>query len=162
MSLTRLRSSSSADEPAEARKVLGQISSVWLVQAAVALLQLFYVAVTSRSVDEFGFGSYATAMAITGMVGILVNSGLTAASARRPTDDLAGQRALLTVAVLLGLMSGAGIFLTAAAWAEFWGQPGSSEAYAASVLPWCSGRMWESAAASCAGRTGFAPSTPRP
>ena len=96
---------------------------VWVSQILIMGLQLVYAGVTSRAIGSAGFGSFAVALAATGLGGILASSGLANAAARRTGDDISGDRAIVTAAALAGLLMA--LFFAAAAplWARLWGNP---------------------------------------
>lgn len=86
-------------------------------------LQLVYAGFTSRIIQPAGFGTFAVALAVTSLGGMLANSGLASAAARRPSEDLHGDRAIASASTGVGLIV-AGVFAaTAPLWARLWANP---------------------------------------
>lgn len=96
---------------------------VWVAQILTMGMQLVYAGVTSRAIGPAGFGSFAVALAATGLGGILASSGLANAAARRTGDDISGDRAIVTAAALAGLLVALVFALGAPLWARLWGNP---------------------------------------
>ena len=105
------------------RTVARQVSVVWVVQIVTMALQIVYAGFTSRAIEPAGFGTFAVALTVTALGGMLANSGLANAAARRTDDDVQGDRAIVTTAAAVGLVV-AGVFaITAPLWARIWGNP---------------------------------------
>lgn len=118
-----------------------QIGGVWAVQTVQVVAQLGYAAVTGRVIGPAGFGAYAVALAIYGFVGLVAVLGLGNAAARRPSDDPAADRRLVSYSLLVG----GGLSLTTALAAELLSRVWAAEAAIGSIrlvsvaiafLPW--------------------------
>lgn len=90
-------------------------------QAITVVAQFGYAAVTSRLVGASGFGSYAIALAVAGLVSLLSAGGLAQSVSRMADLNVQRMRALLAYSVLLGSASAVFIWLTASFWADLWG-----------------------------------------
>ena len=60
---------------------------VWVAQILTMALQLVYTGITSRAIEPAGFGTFAVALTVTALGGMLATSGLANAAARRTADD---------------------------------------------------------------------------
>ncbi len=96
---------------------------VWVAQILTMALQLVYTGVTSRAIEPAGFGTFAVALTVTALGGMLATSGLANAAARRTADDVVGDRAIVTLALGVGLTVGGIFALSAPLWARLWGNP---------------------------------------
>lgn len=112
---------------ARSSRVAGQVSGVWGVQIMAMLLQLGYTAVTARTFPADVFGYYGIALAIAAPLAILAGLGLANATARRPDDDEQGDREVVGVALLSGVVAGLLLVLVASPLAALWGSPGSAD-----------------------------------
>lgn len=110
------------------------IGAAWTYGAQLATIaaQFGYAAITSRSVDDAGFGAYSIALSISSIFGLIANGGLGQTVARMQVLERESLQSLLTFAVVLG--SGAALLLavTADFWAGLWGAPD-----AATAIRWC-------------------------
>ena len=97
------------------------VSMVWVAQILTMALQLVYAGITSRAIDPAGFGTFAVALTVTALGGMLASAGLANAAARRTADDIGGDRAIVTLALGVGLIIGIAFALTAPLWAQLWG-----------------------------------------
>ena len=100
-------------------------------QLITVVIQFLYAAVTSRTIDPDGFGSYAIALAVSGLLTLLAVGGLSQAVARMEVLELARLRSLVTYAVALGAGLGLLMWLTAPLWANLWG-----DSDATSIIRW--------------------------
>lgn len=105
------------------RTVARHVSLVWVAQLLTMAFQLVYAGVTSRAIDPAGFGAFAVALTVTALGGMLANSGLASAAARRTTEDVQGDRAIATAAIGLGLIVAGAFLVSASSWARLWGNP---------------------------------------
>ena len=92
-------------------------------QAATALLQFGYAAVTSRLVPDTGFGAYAVAMSLSAFVTLFAQGGLGEAAARTPELHRGKLSFLVIVAIGLGLAAGLLVILLARPWTVLWDAP---------------------------------------
>lgn len=99
------------------------MSWVWVAQIVTMALQLVYAGFTSRAIDPAGFGTFAVALTVTALGGMLANSGLANAAARRQADDVQGDRAIVTAALAVGLVIAGAFAITAPLWSRLWGNP---------------------------------------
>jgi O-antigen/teichoic acid export membrane protein len=109
-----------------ARRLLAGASWVYGAQLLTVLGQFGYAAITSRSVDADGFGAYAIALAVTGLVALLAMGGLGQTVSRMDIVDRARIRPLVSYALLLGASCGLLLFLSAPFWAWLWGVEAAS------------------------------------
>lgn len=96
-------------------------------QLVTVAFQFLYAAVSSRAVSPSGFGAYAIALAVTGLVSLLATGGLGQTVSRMIEIDRQRLRALVTYALLLGAIAGSVLLLSAPVWAWLWGVEASSE-----------------------------------
>jgi O-antigen/teichoic acid export membrane protein len=113
---------------------------MYAAQLATIVFQFVYAAITSRAINPAGFGSYAIALAVSGLVTLVAVGGLAQAVARMDALTLGRLRSLVTYATLLGAVAGAFMWCTADAWAYLWGDQGATAivrwlAIGASVAP---------------------------
>lgn len=104
-------------------RLVRQVSSVWAVQLFQLVTQLVYGIVSARAIAPAGFGAYATALSMAGLGTLLANAGVSNATARRQTEDVAGDRALASVSVLLSALAATLIVVLSAPWASLWSDP---------------------------------------
>ena len=97
-------------------------------QVVTAGAQLFYAAVTSRLVTDTGFGEYAVALSVFGLIALLANGGLGQAAARLREINGGVLSALSFYAYGLGILAAGSLLLTADFWAAVWGAPHSAGA----------------------------------
>lgn len=90
-------------------------------QALIQVIQLGYAAVASRLLSPSDFGSYATALAAVGLLGLFANVGLDAAMSRSAEQSAAETRSVATFAVIVGGFLGVVTFALAQPWATLWG-----------------------------------------
>ncbi|TLM84550.1 hypothetical protein FDW83_07500 [Pseudarthrobacter sp. NamE2] len=109
-----------------ARRLLAGASWVYGAQLLTVLAQFAYAAITSRAVGPDGFGAYAVALAVTGLVSLLATGGLGQTISRMNVMDQARIRPLLTYALILGVVCGLFLLLTAPFWGWLWGVESSS------------------------------------
>ena len=99
-----------------------------LVQVATSIVQLGYAAFSSRLVGEAQFGQYGVALSATALVGLIANSGLGLSASRMTSDSEDEVRAVITVALLMGLAAATVLFFGANPWAALWGDRGAAPA----------------------------------
>lgn len=87
------------------------------------LLQFGYAAITSRLVDDVGFGAYAVALSASALIILLANGGLSQTIARMQFLDSAQVSALSAYALGLGAVAASVLFLSAGFWANAWDTP---------------------------------------
>jgi O-antigen/teichoic acid export membrane protein len=109
------------------RRLLAGATWIYGAQLLTVAAQFGYAATTSRLVSPGGFGAYAVALSVTGLVALLAMGGLGQTVARMVDPQRERLRALVTYALLLGLVAGAAIYLTAPLWAWLWGVPSALE-----------------------------------
>lgn len=97
-------------------------------QLVTIIVQFAYAAVTSRIVDQFGFGEYALALAVGGLVGLLVNGGVGQAASRAQSIFPGALSALALYSLMLGVVGSVALFATADLWANLWGVPSAGDA----------------------------------
>lgn len=93
---------------------------------AVMGLQLGYAAITSRLLAPSVFGAYAVALAGMGVLSMLNGSSMGQAAARRDHDSVQLDRALVTLALLMGTAVAALAMALAGPWGNLWGIPESA------------------------------------
>lgn len=108
------------------RKLLQGAAWIYGSQVLTVLAQFAYAAVTSRLVGPAGFGSYAIALAVSGLVSLIAVGGIGQAVSRMVVIDDVRLRALVTFALLVGLGAAALLWLTAPLWAALWGDPAAA------------------------------------
>lgn len=97
------------------------------MQILTVVAQFAYAAVTSRLVGPEGFGAYAVALAVSGLVSLLATGGLGQAVARMEDLQRTRLRALVSFSLLLGLVAAGFVWLTAPVWGSLWGDAQSTE-----------------------------------
>lgn len=102
-------------------------------QLGTAILQFLYAGVTSRLMGAEGFGAYAIALIVSGLVTLVANGGLGQSVSRMIEVDQSRLRGLTSYAVLLGLAGATALFFTAGLWASLWGSADSE-----SLIRWLS------------------------
>lgn len=90
-------------------------------------LQLLYATVTSRMLSPSDFGSYAVALAGVAIMGVVGGSTLELAAARREHDSPSLDRALVSMAGIIGCAALALAVLLSGPWAHLWGIPDSQD-----------------------------------
>ena len=95
-------------------------------QAVVQIAQLGYGALTARILSPSDFGSFATALAAVGLLGLFATVGLDAALSRSGEQTPADIRSMATVATLIGAVLGIATMLLAGPWATLWGDPSAA------------------------------------
>lgn len=96
-------------------------------QLATVVLQFGYAAVTSRLVDDVGFGAYAVALSVSALVTLLANGGLGQAVSRMHTLNGGRISALGVCAIGLGIAGSAVVFFTADFAAQLWATPAAAD-----------------------------------
>lgn len=91
-------------------------------QLITVLAQFAYAAVTSRLVDPAGFGAYAIALSVSGLVTLLATGGIAQSVARMADVVQERMQGLVTFAALLGASCATFVYLTAPFWAGIWGE----------------------------------------
>lgn len=106
---------------AGARKLL--VGAAWMygAQLATVITQFGYAAVTSRLVGPSTFGAYAIALAVSGLVALLLSGGVTQSVARMKELEISRLRGLVTFALAIGICGSLFIWMTASIWAAVWG-----------------------------------------
>lgn len=92
-------------------------------QIAMALLQFGYAAVTSRLVQDTGFGAVSVAMSLSALVSLIAQGGLGQAIARTPVLHPGKLSFLMLFAVGLGFVAGLLLIGLAVPWAALWDAP---------------------------------------
>lgn len=90
-------------------------------QAISVLVQFAYAAITSRYVAPAGFGAYAIALSVAGLVALLSSGGIAQSVARMTELDRPHIRALVSYALILGGGAAAFVWLSSPFWASAWG-----------------------------------------
>jgi len=103
------------------RRLLAGVTWVYGAQLVTVVVQFIYAAVTSRSVAPAGFGAYAVALSVTGLVSLLATGGLGQTVSRMVDIQRDRLRSLVTYALILGIVGGSILFLSAPLWAHLWG-----------------------------------------
>ena len=109
------------------RRLMQQVLGVWAAQLILLLVQLAYTAVTSRTVPAQGFAAYAISLTIVGILSVLTSAWLANAAARRLTDDLPAERALVTVALCVGFVTSTLAFTSSGWLADLLRNPDSAQ-----------------------------------
>ncbi|TFB47792.1 oligosaccharide flippase family protein [Cryobacterium tagatosivorans] len=109
------------------RRLLSAAAWTYGAQLITILAQFAYAAVTSRLVGPEGFGAYGVALTVSALVMLLANGGLGQAVGRMAVLEATTLRALVTYAVLLGVVGGITLYLTAPLWAALWGVPAATD-----------------------------------
>lgn len=107
------------------RRVLHGAMWSYGAQAATVMVQFGYAAVTSRAVSPEGFGAYATALAVSGLITLLASGGVGQTLARLSDVEPLKVHALASYSLCVGLIGGAALFFGAPLWASLWGVPGA-------------------------------------
>ncbi|MCK0090483.1 oligosaccharide flippase family protein [Rhodococcus sp. F64268] len=102
-------------------------------QVGTACAQFFYAAVTSRLVSSSGFGAYAIALTVAGLITVVSNGGLGQSVGRMTSLDTSALKGLSLYALILGVVAGSFMFLSADLWSALWGY-----ADAAPLIAWLS------------------------
>ena len=99
--------------------------SGWTLGAMLAtvLLQLAYAGVTSRLVQDTGFGAVAAAMSLLALVSLFAQGGLGSAIARAPELHSGKLSFLVIYAVGMGVVAALLLVLLARPWAALWHAP---------------------------------------
>lgn len=92
-------------------------------QLITVILQFGYAAITSRLVDDVGFGAYAVALSASALVSLLTTGGLGQTIARMQFLSSAQVSALAAYALGLGAVAASVLFLSAEFWAKAWETP---------------------------------------
>jgi O-antigen/teichoic acid export membrane protein len=108
-----------------ARRVLGGAAWIYGAQVLTVFAQFVYAAITSRLVDDAGFGAYAVALSASGLASLLATTGLGQAVGRMQELDPRRTQGLLTYAVITGSVAAAAVAFGAPAWAQLWQAPES-------------------------------------
>lgn len=95
-------------------------------QSLSIVLQFGYAAVTSRLVDDVGFGAYAVALSVSALITLLANGGLGQTVGRMHEIEPERISALAVYALLLGVIGSAILLFTADLSAHFWGTPAAA------------------------------------
>ncbi|MFD3811650.1 oligosaccharide flippase family protein [Rhodococcus sp. NPDC058639] len=90
-------------------------------QVLTAIAQFLYAAVTSRLIAPDGFGAYAIALVVSGLITLVANGGLGQSVARMQILDQSRLEGLATYALILGFIAAVVLFFTAQFWAGIWG-----------------------------------------
>ena len=96
---------------------------LWGSQLATVVVQFAYAAVTSRLVAPTQFGEYSVALAVTALIVLVANGGLSQTVARLMDLDEAVIRSLVSLSLILGAVAALALWLTAPFWASLWGVP---------------------------------------
>ncbi|WP_375237404.1 oligosaccharide flippase family protein [Microbacterium schleiferi] len=123
------------------RQLSGGAAWNYLAQLLTIVIQLGYAAFTSRLVGPEGFGNYAVALSVSGLVGMVASGGLTYAAGRLQSVETKILRGLNTYALLIGAATAGFLLATAGFWAWLWGAAGASDAMrvlsiGAFLTPW--------------------------
>lgn len=78
--------------------------------------------------DPAGFGAYAIALSVSGLVTLLATGGISQSIARMSVITQERIRGLVTYAALLGVGCAGFVFLSAPLWAALWGEAGATDA----------------------------------
>lgn len=108
------------------RKLL--YGAVWIYGAQILTVaaQFMYAAATTRLVGPAGFGAYAIALSVAGLVTLIATGGVSQAVSRMIEPDPRRLRALAGFAALVGLACALFLWVTAAFWANLWGEPAAA------------------------------------
>jgi len=103
--------------------------AAWMygAQLVTVAVQIGYAAVTSRLVLPDGFGAYAVALSVTGLISLLATGGLGQTVSRMVDVEQKRLHSLVTYALILGLAGALTLFVTAPFWAWLWGVESSIE-----------------------------------
>jgi O-antigen/teichoic acid export membrane protein len=95
-------------------------------QLATITIQFAYAAVTSRAVNDVGFGIYSIALAVSALMSLVAGGGLSQAAGRML--DLTPRRvsAIAFYGLLLGMAAAAILPGTADIWAAVWSAPNAA------------------------------------
>lgn len=109
-----------------ARFLLASAGWTYGAQLITIVLQFAYAAITSRAVDDSGFGAYAVALSIAAFATLLANGGLGQAVGRSITLNIEVLRGMLMYALIVGCGMSAVLLLSADWWAALWGTPSAA------------------------------------
>ncbi len=104
-----------------AQRLLSGAGWLYSAQIVTVIVQFGYAAITSRSVDDGGFGAYAIALSVAGFVTLIANGGLGQSVGRMIEIEQSRLRSLVTYSLLLGTFSAIFTFATSSFWAWLWG-----------------------------------------
>lgn len=104
-------------------KLLAGAAWIYGAQLATVLAQLFYAAITSRLVDEGGFGAYTVALAAGALASLLATGGVGQAVARMQCLEPRIVSALWFFGLIIGVLTGASLWIGAPLWATIWSSP---------------------------------------
>jgi O-antigen/teichoic acid export membrane protein len=104
-----------------ARRLLAGAAWVYGAQMVTVIAQFAYAALTSRAVTPGGFGAYAVALSVTGLVSLLATGGLGQTVSRMVELEKQRLRSLVTYALLLGSAGAGAVYLSAPFWSWLWG-----------------------------------------
>lgn len=110
------------------KQLAGYASWNYGAQLVTIVAQFGYAAVTTRLVDDTGFGQYAVAMSVAALITLIANGGLGSTAGRM--DQLQPRRvsALALYGLMLGAAGAAILLLTADWWSALWGSPAAADA----------------------------------
>ena len=103
------------------RRLLRGAAWIYGAQIATVVTQFAYAAVTSRLVTPAGFGAYAVALTVTGLVTLLATGGLGQTVSRMLDLNRDRLRALVSYALILGGVGGSALYFSAPFWTWLWG-----------------------------------------
>jgi O-antigen/teichoic acid export membrane protein len=104
-----------------AQRLLAGAAWVYGAQLVTVVAQFAYAASTSRAVTPSGFGAYAVALSVTGLVSLLATGGLGQTVSRMAQLDRNRLQSLATYALILGASGALALYLSAPFWAWLWG-----------------------------------------
>ena len=135
------------------RAVAGGAAVLVGSQAMVTLVQIGTGAATARLLAPSAFGAFAAAMAITGILGVVLTSATATAVLREPDLTDAQVWKLWPIALVQGVVGATVAFLAASAWAALYHSP--------TPRPWSGGwrsrsasLRWRSPVRRCSGASG--------
>lgn len=112
----------------KSRTLLGGAAWSYAAQVASMLFQFVYAAVTTRLINEDGFGAYSVALAAGSLAVLLATGGIGHAVGRMKTLDPSIVSALWLLGLSVGAIVAWLLWLSAPLWAVLWNTPASTNA----------------------------------
>lgn len=128
MADTSTTQSQRAEQPRRSRSVTIARGALALgaAQVAIALAQILYAGATSRMFGAGSFGDYTIGMTATGLVLLLLTTGLPSFVLASAKFDLESARAVVLASSAAGILGTLILLLAAPAWSAAWGAPGAT------------------------------------
>ncbi|PAU89264.1 hypothetical protein CK505_13690 [Kocuria sp. WN036] len=106
-------------------KLVGGAAWIYGAQLSTVVIQFLYAAVTTRMVDESGFGAYTVALSAGALATLLATGGVGQSIGRMLTLERSVVSALWIFGLVLGILSATLLWLVAPMWSTIWASPSS-------------------------------------